>query len=349
MIAVLKMWSHRYLSDPQAILLLMLLTGSLALLMWMGDILAPVFASIVIAYVLQWIANILQRRKVPRWLAISLVYGGFLGIFLSAVFIVVPMVRDQLAHLFEELPAMVSSLRHFLYLLPEQFPDYVTTEMVDGWLATLVLTLKQSGKQLFTFSLAKLPGAIAWIIYVFLVPMMVFFLLKDYRLILGWLKGFLPQERSFLSKISHDVDRQIGNYIRGKGAEVLIVGAFTFIAFYLFGLRYAVLLSALVGLSVLVPYIGAVIVTIPVVLVAFFQWGLDAHFAYLLLAYGIVQTFDGVVLVPLLFSEAVNLHPMAIIVAVLVFGGWWGFWGIFFAIPLAAFVKAILESWPVTS
>ena len=98
--------------------------------------------------------------------------------------------------------------------------------------------------------------------------------------------------------------------------------------------------------SVLIPYIGILVVTIPVVLVAFFQWGLGPHFAYFLLAYGFIQAIDGAVLVPLLFSEVVNLHPLAIIVAVLVFGGWWGFWGVFFAIPLATLVKAVLEAWP---
>jgi len=88
-------------------------------------------------------------------------------------------------------------------------------------------------------------------------------------------------------------------------------------------------------------------VTIPVAMIAFFQWGWGPEFAYLMLAYGIIQALDGNVVVPLLFSEAVNLHPVAIIVAVLVFGGFWGFWGVFFAIPLATLVKAVLNAWPV--
>ena len=67
---------------------------------------------------------------------------------------------------------------------------------------------------------------------------------------------------------------------------------------------------------------------------------------WVMIAYGIIQALDGNVLVPILFSEAVNLHPVAIIVAVLVFGGFWGLWGVFFAIPLATLVKAILSAWP---
>ncbi|WP_455198956.1 AI-2E family transporter, partial [Kaarinaea lacus] len=125
-----------------------------------------------------------------------------------------------------------------------------------------------------------------------------------------------------------------------------LVGATTYIAFVMMGLNYAALLGALVGLSVIIPYIGAVVVTIPVALIAFFQWGWGSEFAYLMVAYGIIQALDGNVVVPLLFSEAVNLHPVAIIVAVLLFGGLWGFWGVFFAIPLATLVKAVLNAWP---
>jgi putative permease len=95
-----------------------------------------------------------------------------------------------------------------------------------------------------------------------------------------------------------------------------------------------------------IPYIGAAVVTLPVAIIAFFQWGWSDYFFYLMLAYGVIQALDGNVLVPLLFSEAVNLHPVAIIVAVLVFGGLWGFWGVFFAIPLATLIKAVMNAWP---
>jgi putative permease len=123
----------------------------------------------------------------------------------------------------------------------------------------------------------------------------------------------------------------------------------SFAVFWLMGLNYALLLAVLMGLSVIIPYVGATLVTFPVMLVAFFQWGMSDEFGYLLLAYAIVQAIDAVFLIPLLFSEVVNLHPVAIIVAILFFGGMWGFWGIFFAIPLATLVKAILNAWPRNS
>jgi putative permease len=142
------------------------------------------------------------------------------------------------------------------------------------------------------------------------------------------------------------VNAQIANYVRGKVWEILIVGAVSYITFSLMGLQYALLLPTLVGLSVIIPYIGAAVVTIPIALVAYFQWGWSAQFAYVMIAYGVIQALDGNVLVPLLFSEVVDLHPIAIIVAVLVFGGIWGLWGLFFAIPLATLVQAVLKAWP---
>ena len=90
-------------------------------------------------------------------------------------------------------------------------------------------------------------------------------------------------------------------------------------------------------------------VTLPVAIVAFFQFGGGWDFGSIIIAYGIIQAVDGNLLVPLLFSEVVNLHPIAIIVAVLIFGGLWGFWGVFFAIPLATVVNAVLRAWPVAT
>src|SRR5690606_26598544 len=127
---------------------------------------------------------------------------------------------------------------------------------------------------------------------------------------------------------------------------ILIVGIVTYIVFVILGLNYALLLAVVVGLSVLIPYIGATVATIPVAAVAYVQFGWSGDLALVLLAYGIIQFIDGNILVPFLFSEAVNLHPVAIIAAILLFGGLWGFWGVFFAIPLATLAKAVIYAWP---
>jgi putative permease len=191
--------------------------------------------------------------------------------------------------------------------------------------------------------------AITLLVYLVLMPILVFFFLKDKNKILAWLEQFMPGESLLVRKVWHEVDLQIGNYVRGKCVEIVIVGSAAFVTFVILDLRFAVLLSVLVGLSVLIPYVGATVVTLPVFILGFAQYGWSAHLAWLMAAYGIIQLLDGNLLVPLLFSEAVDLHPTAIIVAILIFGGLWGFWGIFFAIPLATLVQAVLRSWPRVS
>jgi putative permease len=174
----------------------------------------------------------------------------------------------------------------------------------------------------------------------------VFFFLKDGQNMISWWVSTLPTRRHLIGRVWREMDQQIANYIRGKVLEIVIVGFVTYIGFMWLDLRYAALLAILVGLSVVVPYIGAAAVTVPVVLVAYFQWGWSNAFIYLVSVYFVIQALDGNVLVPLLFSEVVNLHPVVIILAVLVFGSVWGFWGVFFAIPLATLVKAVLSAWP---
>ena len=183
-------------------------------------------------------------------------------------------------------------------------------------------------------------------IYAFLVPLMMFFMLKDKGELLTSVSRFLPRNRTLASQVWKEMQQQISNYIHGKVLEILVVGVVTYLIFLFFGLNYPLLLAVAVGISVLVPYVGAVLVTIPVALVALFQFGLSPTFGYIILAFAISQLLDGNLLVPYLFSEVVNLHPLAIIISVLIFGGLWGFWGVFFAIPLATLVKAVLNALP---
>jgi putative permease len=217
---------------------------------------------------------------------------------------------------------------------------------VNDLIAAIRAELGGLGHQVVSVSLASVASLIALIVYLFLMPLMVFFFLKDKTRILDWLTNYLPRERGLATRVWHDVDLQIGNYVRGKFFEILLVWTVTYVTFSFMGLQFAMLLSVLVGVSVLIPYVGAVAPTIPVAVIGYFQWGLSSEFAYVLAAYAVIQALDGNVLVPILFSEVVDLHPVAIIVAILVFGGIWGFWGIFFAIPLATLVQAVLKAWP---
>ena len=241
---------------------------------------------------------------------------------------------------------MMNSGQELLMNLRKEYPALLSENAVREIVSASRTGISDMGQNILSFSLASIPAIITALIYLVLVPLMIFFFLKDKTLILDWLSRFLPANRHLITHLWEEMDAQIGNYIRGKVYEIIIVGLVSYAVFKFFGLNYAPLLSLIVGLSVLIPYIGAAVVTIPVAMVGYFQWGLGADFVWLIVAYFVLQFMDGNVLVPILFSDVVNLHPVAIIVAILVFGGLWGFWGVFFAIPLATLVKALINVWP---
>ncbi|HDY83356.1 MAG TPA: AI-2E family transporter [Halieaceae bacterium] len=346
MLDVFSKWSRRYLFEEESVLLLVLLTISVLLLMTIGDILAPVLASIVLAYLVQGLSLQLQHHGLPQWAGVAVAFLVFIGVFFGVSLGLLPLVWRQMLSLATETPRMLEQGRQFLGVLPEQYPELITQEQLSQMVNMVQAELAGLGQALLTRSLASIPGILTVIVYMILIPLLVFFFLKDRQQIMDWLADFLPAERPLLRRIWGETNMQFANYARGKALEVIIVGSVTYFAFVWMGLNYAALLSLLVGLSVIIPYIGAALVTLPVVMVGFFQWGIGSEFYVMFVVYFIIQAVDGNVLVPLLFSEAVNLHPVAIIMAVLFFGGIWGLWGVFFAIPLATLIKAIINAWP---
>lgn len=343
---VITDWFRRYFSDPQVIFLAAALLVGFAVVLSMGYMLAPALASIVLAYLLEGLVSYLQRYGWPRLVAVLVVYIAFLVFVITLLFGVIPVVSRQVTDLVQQLPSMITSGLLFLGQLPERYPEVISPDQVQQVISTIRAEITSFGQGVLSWSMASVVGFITILIYLILVPLLVFFFLKDKELIIAWFMSYLPKHTRIAGTVWHDVDRQISNYVRGKFWEILIVWAATLIAFQVLGLNYAMLLALLVGLSVIIPYIGASVVTIPVLLVGWFQWGWSSEFAWMASVYFLIQALDGNVLVPLLFSEVVNLHPVAIIVAILVFGGLWGFWGVFFAIPLATLVQAILTAWP---
>ena len=339
-------WFKRTFSDPQIVFLTLVLLFGFAVVLSMGDMLAPVLASAVIAYLLEGLVVILEDRGLHRTFAAALVFFVFMLFVAAILFGLMPMLSRQVTQLVQNLPNMISEGQKVLMTLPERYPEIVSPDQAQQLLDQLRGEVAGYGQKVVSLSVSSVVGVLTIVVYLVLMPMLVFFFLKDKDLILGWFSRFMPGERGLANRVWFEVDRQIANYVRGKFWEILIVWLASFITFSFFGLQYAMLLAVAVGLSVVVPYVGATVVTIPVLLVAWFQWGWNSDFIWVTVAYLVIQALDGNLLVPLLFGEVVNLHPVAIIVAILVFGGLWGFWGVFFAIPLATLVNAVLRAWP---
>lgn len=346
MFNLLQRWYQRKFSDPEAVALVLMLLVGFIILYFIGHLLTPLLIAVVLAYLLDWPITRLAHAGIARRLATVIVLTLFMVLVVVAFLKIVPTVWTQGANLITELPVMFSKTQDWLSALPQRYPELIDKGLVDMVSDTAQKRVLGMGEKMLQASFSSLVNLATIAIYCILVPLILFFLLNDKVRLLESVMRFMPKNRILAGQVWREMNQQIMNYIRGKVIEIIVVGFVSYLVFALMGLRYSALLGVSVGLSVLIPYIGALVVTIPVAIVALFQWGPSADFGYLMLAYLIVQALDGNLLVPLLFSEAVNLHPLAIILAVLLFGGLWGFWGIFFAIPLATLVKAVINAWP---
>ena len=346
MINILKQWYQRYFTDPQTVMFAFILIFGALLIVVMNAHLMPILIGIIIAYLFEGLMARLNYVNLNRTVSASIVTAIILTAIVLALFVLLPLLSRQVSDLIREMPLMIGKGQLALSELPDKYPDYVSVEQVQEIFTLIRMELSMLGQRAVSFSLDSVVGVITFFVYLILMPLMVFFLLKDKHVILTWLGYFLPNERRLIHQVWKDLDIKIASYIRGKFIEVLVVWIATYIAFIFMGMNYAMLLSLLVGLSVIIPYVGATVVTIPVAMIAFFQWGFTSEFGYLMGIYAFIQFLDGNLLVPLLFSEVVNLHPLAIIVAVVFFGSLWGVWGVFFAIPLATLIQAILKAWP---
>ncbi|TVS11643.1 MAG: AI-2E family transporter [Wenzhouxiangella sp.] len=368
MLSRLNEWFQRNFSDPQVVILALFLILGLVVVLLFGRMLTPVVASLIIAYLLEGAVQRLERFGLPRLVSVISVFAAFMAALFFLLFGLLPMLTRQVTAIVADLPRYIRMAQDWLATLPERYPQLVSApsdapsdeslmgeesdqlalisqEQLSQLLDNLGAEIGRYGTELVTFS--GVLGIVSLLIFLVLMPVLVFFFLKDKDRLIGWFAKYMPRDRGLATTVWKEVDVQIANYVRGKALEILIVWIVTYAVFGLLGMPFAMLLSMLVGFSVIIPYIGAAVVTIPVALVALIAFGgFTAPFWYVIIAYAIIQALDGNVLVPILFSEVVDLHPVAIITAILVFGGIWGFWGVFFAIPLATLVNAVLRAWP---
>ncbi len=344
---LLSSWYKKYFSQPEAVVLGIFLFSLLFILNFFGDILAPLIASVIIAYFLEWCVDIFSFTRLPRKLIFIIIYCIFLGLLMWIIFALLPLLWKQLASFIESLPSMLEKGSILLSNFMQKYSKFTSEDFINSISVNMRTQLTTYGQHLLSISIQTIPSIISIIVYVLLVPLLVFFMLFDKENLAKSFSVLIPKDNVLIKKVWAQLDEGIGNYIRGRIIEIIIVSVVAYMAFYYLNLQYASLLAVGMGLSTLLPYIGAIIITFPVALVAFFQWGATVNFAYTIIVYAIIMFLDGNILVPILFSETVNIHPVSILVAILVFGGIWGFWGVFFAIPLAILIKAVVSLWPV--
>jgi putative permease len=346
MIEQLNSFFKKIFSNEETIIFSFVILSALVLVTFFGSILTPFIISIVVAYLLVGLQKKIESFNVSRYLALLITFAIFIITGAAMLIWLLPILYIQLQAFVLDVPALFSDFLDFISELPAKFPDLVSTDQISIFFQAVSSELSSMTQNLVKSSISGIQSTITILLYAILFPVLVFFFLFDRENIINGVLKFIPGRREMFTDIWAEMDVQLSNYVRGKVIEIFIVGLSAAIIFVSLGLKYSALLSVLVGLSVLIPYVGAFLVTIPVVVVGLLQFGLVPQFWLLVGLYLLLQALDGNLLVPIIFSDAVKLHPVVIIFSVFIFGSMFGFWGVFFSIPIATFIKAVWNAWP---
>ena len=339
----------RIFNNEETVIFSLVIVSVLILFSLFAAILTPFIISVVVAYLLVGLQKKIQSYNISESLSAIFAFSIFIIVGAAMFMWLIPLIYVQLQSFVLDLPRLFDEFINFMTTLSVTFPDLVNSDQISLFFQSVSSELSSITQNLVKSSIAGIQSTISVLLYIILFPILVYFFFFDRKNIINGLTKIIPGDRTMLSKVWSEMDVQLSNYVRGKALEIIIVGLLAAILFYSFGLKYVALLAFLVGISALIPYVGAFLVTIPIVVIGLLQFGLSSQFYLLLGLYILLQFVDGNILVPIIFSEAVKLHPLVIIFAVFLFGSMFGFWGVFFSIPLATFIKAVWNSWPGVS
>lgn len=336
----LKKYAEQILADHELTGFL-LVVPVLAVLGYLIAVHIPaLLVGVLLAFILEGIIAKLSNRGIPRTLSVSVIICFFILGLTLATLVGLPRLSAQVADFVRKLLVFLPQMEWKIDSYMSTLPDWLNMQTGE-LMGKVVGMLGNYGSSLLGYTFANVVGLFTFIVYMVFMPLLVFFLLRDKNIIFVWLRRYLP-DSAMLNYLGEGLSEQFGAYMRGKLIEAAVVSMLCWVAFSALSLEYSFTLAVAVGLSVIIPYVGAVAVTFPVVIAAAIQFGFEASFWWVVGLYALIQTLDGQILVPLLFSEVVKIHPVGILIAILVFGTLWGVWGVFFAIPLASIVKVVI-------
>ena len=337
---------RRIFSNEETVIFFLIILSTLILFSLFIEVLTPFIISIVVAYLLVGLQKKIETYGFSQSVSSIIAFSVFIIVGAAMFTWLIPLLYVQLQSFVLDIPRIFNEFLNFVSTIPTAFPDLVNSDQISVFFQAVSSELSSITQNIVKSSISGIQSTITVLLYIILFPILVYFFLFDRKNIIEGCLRIIPGDRAMLSQVWSEMDIQLSNYVRGKVLEIFIVGIAAAILFASFSLNYGALLAVLVGLSVLIPYVGAFSITIPIVIIGLLQFGLGTQFYLLIGLYLLLQFLDGNLLVPIIFSEAVKLHPIVIILAVFIFGSIFGFWGVFFSIPLATFIKAVWNAWP---
>lgn len=302
-------------------------------------VLLPFLISLVIAYLLNPIVNVLNKRNVPRGIAIILIYFTFL--LFTVVFFTktIPTFINQFKDLGEHIPDLVRTYQGWLkeiHTHKYDFPNSIRLSIDHA-----LLNVEKKTSLFFTGLVDGAGGFLSKMIHFFVIPFLVFYLLKDMKSIQKGLLFLIPRkQRKEFTKVIAEINTALGNYIAGQLMVGFIVGVMAYIGYWLIGMPYAIILAMIIMVTNIIPYFGPIIGAIPSILVA-----LTISFKltiWVVVVNLIVQILEGNLISPLIMGKRLHLHPILIIFALLIGGAIGGIVGLIFAVPIVAIIRVIL-------
>lgn len=326
-----------------------------------GFLLAPFFLALVLAYIQHPLVSMLERRGLSRALSIALLAIPALLLIVLVGGFGIPALGHQLAGFVENIPGYVAAatrqVERWQVILQRRDLPYVDEQALLARLQSIrpdavVAYVQERQSQLARAAWQGALGvgrgvssALTLLSYVFLTPILTFYLLRDWSGLQAGLTGLVPPgQQGRVLGFFREYDRLLSGYLRGQFLEAAIVGVLTWLGFWLVGFPYALLLGVVAGVFNVIPYMGLVVSLIPALVIALFSGSILLSLGKIALVFSVVQVLDSSVLGPRIVGEAVGLHPVWVILALAVSGSFFGFVGLLIAVPLAVLVKLLLSS-----
>lgn len=311
-----------------------------ALLEWLGPILTPFLIGAILAYFGSPAVTWGERHRVPRALGTLLVMVLILLLVLALLLVLIPLVQSEVAQLSRRLPELAGDL--YSRLAPWLRETFGIEMQLD--LASIKQLIADNLDSAQTLTLKLLSGikaggtvVLGILINLVLIPVVMFYLLRDWNRIVARLDDLLPRRwQPRVRTIAAEIDRVLAEFLRGQLAVMGVLAVYYSVGLTLAGLQFALPIGILTGLLVFIPYVGFGLGLILGVLAALLQWSGWSGFVAVLAVYGIGQLLENYVLVPFLVGDRIGLHPLAVIFALLAFGQLFGFAGVLLALPVSA-------------
>jgi predicted PurR-regulated permease PerM len=330
-----------------------LITASLALFLYFilisSDILIPFVAAMILAYMLDPVVNYMERWKIPRTAAIILLIFFSLSVLVLIGIIVFPLIRMQVEYLVENTPLYIERIKAlaspFLDRITASHSQQVEQILEEGMkrFSAIPLQLIKAISSFLVNTVSNFINFIIMAIDVLIIPVALFYLLRDFEKIKKTVKDYLPPaSKDEIIKTIKEIDTVLGAFIRGQLTVSLILALLYCVGLLIVGVPMGLLIGLVAGLANIVPYFGLVVGLLPSLLMAFLQFRDINHLIGVLLVFGVAQFLEGYFITPKVVGEKVGLHPVVIMIAVLVGAKFFGFIGILLAVPAAAVIKVFV-------